>query len=253
MAPIHAVTLCCVRDMTCSAILIPGIGGPAPPLKSLVDRLGPDIAPSVYVISPPPYDLEAELASFLAFASEHGIDDFHLYGHSVGATFALEICQRFPERLLSLTLSEPVWVSPDPSITAEEDAVQSALWDIAALPPGDRWAAYCRNLLADGVAAPRQRGQLADEKRNAVGMLSLLQESRRTVLKPQALRAFGRPVIYIYGGQSNPARFENAGNRLGAFFPDFTMVRFPDRSHFDPPQFTQADDLAGLLTAIWSG
>jgi hypothetical protein len=41
-------------------------------------------------------------------------------------------------------------------------------------------------------------------------------------------------------------------DRLAAVLPDFTIERFPDRHHFDPPHRVEPARVALLLRALWA-
>jgi pimeloyl-ACP methyl ester carboxylesterase len=69
---------------------------------------------------------------------------------------------------------------------------------------------------------------------------------------PEArLRAFTRPVLFVVGGRSNPDYFARMAERLGLFFPDFTLEVFAERHHFDPPHRAEPDRYARLLERHW--
>jgi pimeloyl-ACP methyl ester carboxylesterase len=55
--------------------------------------------------------LEAYAAQILAAADALGVDRFHLYGHHTGASLGIEIAAGAPDRVLSLMLSGPVFMT----------------------------------------------------------------------------------------------------------------------------------------------
>ena len=57
--------------------------------------------------------LEDYAAHIIAAADALGIGRFHLFGHHTGATLAIEIGARRPDRALSLMLAGPVFMTPD--------------------------------------------------------------------------------------------------------------------------------------------
>lgn len=61
--------------------------------------------------------LEAYAGQILAAADALGADRFHLYGHHTGASLGIEIAARAPDRVISLMLSGPVFMT-----TGERDA-----------------------------------------------------------------------------------------------------------------------------------
>jgi len=40
--------------------------------------------------------------------------------------------------------------------------------------------------------------------------------------------------------------------RLAGVFPDFTIERFPERHHFDPPHRIEPDRVADSLRRLWA-
>lgn len=60
-----------------------------------------------------------------------------------------------------------------------------------------------------------------------------------------------RPVLFTLGGRSHPDYYAEIAKRLGSVFPDFTLERFEERHHFDPPHRIEPDRLAASLAALW--
>ena len=66
------------------------------------------------------------------------------------------------------------------------------------------------------------------------------------------LRAFSRPVYYALGGRSNQRYFGRMAERFASVFADYTLERFDERHHFDPPHRAEAARQAASLLALWA-
>ena len=84
------------------------------------------------------------------------------------------------------------------------------------------------------------------------GLQAIIREFLTTDLDLDALRRFDRPVWFALGGRSNPDYFALMAERLAGVFPDFTIERFPDRHHFDPPHRIEPARVAASLLSIWT-
>ena len=66
-------------------------------------------APKLFASKEQPYNLNTEIARISAIIEQYvGNEPFHLIGHSFGGAVSLKYAQQVTERLLSLTLYEPV-------------------------------------------------------------------------------------------------------------------------------------------------
>jgi pimeloyl-ACP methyl ester carboxylesterase len=203
-------------------------------------------------VPPPDYGLETEIAGVDRFADAAGFDRFHLVGYSAGGASSLAYAITKPERLLSLTLAEPAWsgvVGRSPEEAAAFDVVIAAL----SLDPDEMLPAFIRAQLADGVEPPpRSEGApppwMADR---SPGTRALVEAFERFEYPEESLRAFARPVLFSLGGRSNPDYYARMAERLGGFFPDFTLEVFEERHHFDPPHRAEPDRYAALLEHHW--
>lgn len=65
------------------------------------------------------------------------------------------------------------------------------------------------------------------------------------------LRTFKQPVWFAVGGKSNPDYYARMAVRLASVFSDFTVERFEDRHHFDPPHRIEPGRVAASLHALW--
>lgn len=60
-------------------------------------------------------------AAVLSAIDALGIERFHLFGHHTGATLSIELGARVPERVLSLMLAGPVFMTPEERASFETD------------------------------------------------------------------------------------------------------------------------------------
>ena len=65
------------------------------------------------------------------------------------------------------------------------------------------------------------------------------------------MRAFGRPVLFVLGGRSNPDYYGRMAQRLSRFFNDFTLEVFEERHHFWPPHRAEPARYEMLLERHW--
>ena len=83
------------------------------------------------------------------------------------------------------------------------------------------------------------------------GVRALLTAFLASDLDFDALRQFERPVWFGLGGRSHPDYFARMAERLSHVFPDFTIERFPNRHHFDPPHRVEPARVTASLRALW--
>jgi pimeloyl-ACP methyl ester carboxylesterase len=203
-------------------------------------------------VPPADYGLETEIAGVSRFADEAGFERFHLVGYSAGGASSLAYAITNPGRLLSLTLAEPAWsgvAGRSPAEAAAFDRVRAAL----ALDPKEMLPAFIQAQLADGVEPPpRPEGPpppwLADRP---AATWALVEAFERFEFPEESFRAFHSPVLFTLGGRSNPDYYARAAERLGGFFPDFTLEVFEGRHHFDPPHRAEPERYARLLVRHW--
>jgi pimeloyl-ACP methyl ester carboxylesterase len=65
--------------------------------------------------------LDAYAADILATADGLGIDEFHVFGHHTGATLAIEIAARHPDRVRSIMLAGPVFMTDEEKASFDRD------------------------------------------------------------------------------------------------------------------------------------
>jgi pimeloyl-ACP methyl ester carboxylesterase len=241
-------------------ILLPGGVLPAEPAyASLLDALGDRVVAiakdlEVYATDAPPadYGLEYEVEGILRVADEAGFDRFHLVGYSGGGAASLAFVAAQPARLSSLALMEPAWAGNER--TPPEEVLWERFKALASLPPDAFMREFTRLQLAPGVEPPPPPAGppppwLASRP---AGLRAFITAFDRTALDLDAFRAFERPVYFALGGRSNPDYYERMADRLAGLFPDFTLERFDERHHFDPPHRIEPERLARSLLDHWA-
>lgn len=236
-----------------NAVLLPGGVLPAEyAYPDLVAALGSDVDARYKELElyadeepPPGWDLDAEVAGVSLLAGEAGFDRFHLVGYSAGGACALAFCAAHPERLLSLTLSEPAWGGNE-GWTEEERQHWRRADEMMALPPEQMMAAFMGG------------GHSADDEpmppwfaRRPAGLKALHSAFKSYRLDLGRLGAFDRPVLYVTGGKSNPIENEPIVRRLEKVFPNFRREVYAERHHFDPPHRAEPDRFAASLKSLW--
>ena len=203
-------------------------------------------------VPPPGYSLNTEIDGVDRFADASGFERFHLVGYSGGGASALAYAITKPERLLSLTLTEPAWAGVAGRSPEEAAAFDAAIAAIS-LPPAEMLPAFVRAQLAEGVEPPPMPSGPPPpwmEVRPA-GIRAFPPAFDAFPLSEESLRAFTKPVLFVLGGRSNPNYFARMAERLGRFFPDFRVEVFDERHHFDPPHRAEPQRYARLLEDHW--
>ncbi len=243
-----------------SVILLPGGVVPAgPAYTALLAELGDDVdavAKDLEVYAgdepPPGYSLRNEVDGILRVADEHGFERFHLVGYSGGGASSLAFTAAHPDRLLSLALLEPAWAGNQGRVPEEV-----ALWErfeaLPGLDPGEFMRTFTALQLAPGVEppAPRPGPPPPWMAKRPAGLTAFIRAFDSGTLDPEDLRSFDRPVYFALGGRSNPDYYGRMAERLAALFPDFTIERFEERHHFDPPHRREPARLAAALRRLW--
>jgi len=83
------------------------------------------------------------------------------------------------------------------------------------------------------------------------GLRAFLRAFNDGELDLERLRSFRQPVYFALGGKSNPNYYERMAERLARVFPDFTLERFEERHHFEPPHRLEPQRLAASLLRLW--
>ena len=244
-----------------SAVLLPGGILPAGPaytplldqLPGQADARAKDLEIYAGASLPADYSLDLEVEGIARFADEAGFDTFHLVGYSAGGASCLAFLERYPERLRSLALFEPAWAGWH-DMTVEEHEVMVRFRDLRRLPAEQVLPAFIRLQLAPGVEPPPPvpGPPPAWMASRPAGIAAFLSAFFATDLNPDRLRDFTGPVYFGLGGRSNPDYYARMAERLAAMFPDFTLERYPDRHHFDPPHRIEPERVAAALLAHWS-
>jgi pimeloyl-ACP methyl ester carboxylesterase len=209
----------------------------------------------VFAAEAPPagYTLDRELEGIRREADARGWERFHLVGFSAGGAAALAFAASDPGRLSSLALLEPAWPGARGRSPAEL-AVDRRFEALEGLRPAEFLPAFQRILLRPGVDPPPPPPGPPPPwmARRPAGIAALTSSFTTYDLDSAALARFERPVYYALGGLSNPDLWEEIATRLAATFPDFTVERFEERHHFDPPHLAEPERLARSLQALWA-
>jgi pimeloyl-ACP methyl ester carboxylesterase len=160
----------------------------------------------------------------------------HVIGHSFGATVALRLALEAPEKILSLTLIEPVFfaAAAESALKQAHRAAEEAVFEFYA--DGDMMAtAQGFNALWGGGApwesfpAPAQAG-MAALMPFVIGTEPSLWQDCHDMLRPGGLEALSAPVTLIRGGQSVPIVTE-IHKGLMARLPDVREVVIEGAGH----------------------
>ena len=235
-------------------IFLPGITVPAHVAYApLLAELGPStqlVAKEleVYAGDRPPdgYGLDLEVEGLHRFATAHGFDRFHLYGHSLGGAIALAYLARYGDRVASVALNEP---ATDFS-AADRDAI--AAEGLADVPDRERMQRFVRQLVRPGVELgppPPPTGDPEMAKRPA-GVAAAIPAVDAHHVEADDLRRHPGPAYYGYGTLSN-ARWEAMADRLPHVLRDCTVERYEGRHHLDAPHQAEPRRVAEALTRLW--
>ena len=241
-------------------IFLPGGVVPAAPAyAALLETLGDDVDARVKDLElyatatpPPDYSLATEVTGIVRAADEAAFERFHLVGYSAGGGSSLAFAARYPERLLSLALMEPAFAGWQ-AMTPAERAAMEAFRPLLDMHGPEMMARFQALQLAPGVqSSPPPPGPVPEwmAKRPA-GLRAVLRAFFASDLELDRLRRFDRPVWFALGGRSHPDYYGRMADRLAAVFPDFTIERFADRHHFDPPHRIEPARVAASLRALW--
>ncbi len=140
--------------------------------------------------------------------------------------------------------------------TASTASILWATRDFRALeplPPDQFMAGFVQLQLAPGVEPPPPPQGPSPQwmATRPAGLRAFIDAFDNGHLDIEALRAFDRPVYFALGSRSNPDYYGRMADRLAAIFPDFSIERFSERHHFDPPHRIEPERLANSLLALW--
>jgi pimeloyl-ACP methyl ester carboxylesterase len=202
---------------------------------------------------PAAYGLGEEIEGIRRLADSQPFERFHLVGYSGGGASSLSFTAMYPERLLSLALLEPAWAG-NTDLSREELALRQQFEEAAAVESPDLFMReFVRLQLRPGVAPPPPPPEPLPPwmAKRPAGLRALMRAFNEGELDLGRLRSFRQPVYFALGGKSNPDYYERMAERLGRVFPNFTLERFEERHHFDPPHRLEAQRLAASLLRLW--
>src|SRR5437762_3302893 len=241
-------------------ILLPGGVLPAgPAYAGLIAALGADVDAhpkelEVYAHDGPheDYSMATEVAGIDRLADEAGFDRSHLVGYSAGGAASLAFAATHPDRLLSLALMEPAFAGWQ-RMTAPERSQFERFRALLDMDNAEMFRTFQMLQLAPGVdpPAPPPGPPPPWMAKRPAGLRAILRAFLSTDLDLNALSRFQRPVWFALGGRSHPDYYARMAERLGGVFPDFTIERFPDRHHFDPPHRIEPGRVAESLRSPW--
>jgi pimeloyl-ACP methyl ester carboxylesterase len=195
----------------------------------VVDRRGHGASPR----EPRPYTIGSDAQDILSVADRAGANAFHLAGHSYGGLVAIELARRAPERVRSLHLIEPPYLSllPDDPEVRELDRRGRLIFAQAGRWEPERTAdAFFEMLLGPaGFAALRARRAWP----------AIVAEAERAAYEEFAgeypagavttLELTGPVQIYT-GGRSHPG-LRRLARRLAELIPGARLFEVSDADH----------------------
>ncbi len=199
---------------------------------------------------PPDYTVEVEVEGLRRAADAAGLKRCHLVGYSWGGTIALAFAMKYPERVKSLTLTDPYSAINDgsPEVTvywAEMDRVM-------ALPPEERVRAFLRVLMRPGVEPPpRPPGPPPPwMATRPAGLIAWNRARKAYTLDRERVRRLRQPIYLARAGLSPPA-YERGVLALASLLPDVTVEVYEARSHIDAPHRAEPERFARGLRELW--
>jgi pimeloyl-ACP methyl ester carboxylesterase len=237
-------------------ILVPGILTPGrirfAPLVAAIGSADCEVKElEVYAGSqvPDDYSLQMEVDGLDRFASERGLERFHLYGFSIGGSIALAYVAEHGSRVASLALDEPAtdFTDDDRKAMAAEGTDR-----LADLPPGERMKLFMQTMTRPGVnlAPPPSQPTGPEMALRPAGLAAVSLPVRDYAIDEPKLRAYTGPVYFSYGGLSN-ARWEAMATRMRTCFPRCVVERYNDRHHLDASHQAEPERVATALRTLW--
>ena len=202
----------------------------------VVDRRGHGQSPA----EPRPYTIAGDAADVLDAADRAGVGEIHVAGHSYGGMVALEMARIEPDRIKSLHLIEPPYLSLMPDVSDVSSVIeqgQSIFRNAARVGPEQTATAFMEMLI--GPAA------LAD-LRESPAWPGIVDEAGRTANEqfpveypPEYLAELSAdfPVRVYTGGRSHPG-LQKLARRLAELIPGAGLVEVPPATHA-VQQFTE--------------
>lgn len=241
-------------------MFVPGIVNPAPlsfgPLIERLEARANIVLKELEVYNsdavPDGYSLQTEVEGIRRAADEARLTTFHLVGYSAGGIAALGFIEKYPERLLSVTLIEPFGTGM-PTSTSEESAFLNQMGGVLHLPASERVQAFLPMNLAPGVPAPPPPDMSQSWMRSRPsGISALVLSARQARIEPACLAAFTRPIYVVYGSLSHPA-WRAMSQTLSRLLPDCTVEVYEGLHHLSPPHRAQPERFAAALLKLWAG
>jgi pimeloyl-ACP methyl ester carboxylesterase len=195
----------------------------------VVDRRGHGTSPR----EPRPYTIAGDAADVLAAADQAGADRFHLAGHSYGGLIAIEVARRAADRVRSLHLVEPPYLTllPRHPDVAPLIARGSEIRRMASAWGPERTAEAFVAMIAGDTGLARLGASR--------GWASVVREAERfadtefpSEYPPAAIAdlRLDSPVRVYAGGQTHPGLYALA-HRLADVIPGAGLVILPTATH----------------------
>lgn len=242
-------------------MFVPGAGTPAAIVYGKIlavirDEVQPVLKDlEVYAGDRPPanYGLELEVEGIRRAADTADVKAFHLVGASAGGLFSLAFAAKYPERLMSLALMEPVSMDRE-NWSPEERAGYSEIERIPDLPPDQRVPALTRLLMPPGVKMPPAppAPPPAWMANRPAGLEAIFKSWRGYSLDLERFRRFQQPVYLAIGSLSPPWVAQIPAKRLARVFPNIRVEVYEGRHHLDPPPSAEPERMARALRELWA-
>ncbi len=240
-------------------VFLPGGIQPAaiqwePVLKVLGSQVKPLLKDlEVYADGTPPaeYSLSTEIEALRLAADQAEMERFHLVAYSGGGAVALAFTGAYPERVMSLALSEPA-VIPSQEWFRHEAEYWKQMTSLMSLPDQAFMDEFVRVELRPGVTPPPPPSGNPPPwmARRPAGIRTLIRGFAAYDLPYARLRAFTPPVYMAVAALSNPVEQRKA-EVLQGLFPDIQVEVYANLHHFNPPQRAEPEHFARALTRLW--
>ncbi|QFS84287.1 Haloalkane dehalogenase [Roseivivax sp. THAF40] len=182
-------------------------------------------------------------------------DDITLLGHSFGATVALRLAERHPERIRRMVLIEPVLFAAarETAPKAFTERREAARPMMEALARGDTETAA--RVFTGTWGVGKSWGQMGDQARALLQkQVRIIEETEQALtydsaglLKEGALERCTMPILFLRGAQTEPILGEIHAALL-ARLPDAREVVIPEAGHMAP--ITRPDAVAAEIAAF---
>lgn len=202
--------------------------------------------------SPASYSLTEEVEGVKRAADEAGMSSFHLVAYSGGGAVALAFTGAYPQRVLSLALSEPA-VIPSQEWYRQESAYWQQMDHVMSLSDNLLMQEFMRLELREGVPLPPPPAGDPPPwmAKRPAGLKALARSFSSYDLPLSRLREYSRPVYIAVAALSNQVEMRKA-EILEGVFPDAVVEVYEMRHHFDPPQRAEPERFAQSLTDLWA-